>query len=167
MTVVSVYSRTHSITYVSENILRSLKEIVRTSGLDVDKFTHNWDLYHRGISTWIQSGHLEKVELEIIDPRSNSLVCKWEIQISYAWSSGNGSFWADTDQLQYHLRKVGLAPSDAWFRVLATNKPGKPTVDGWTGTNAYPTEGMVRQSLGGTIEHHGLGANTAYWRKVG
>ncbi len=31
---VNVYSHTHSVTYVAENILKSLKDIIRLSGLD-------------------------------------------------------------------------------------------------------------------------------------
>jgi Bacterial HORMA domain 2 len=34
MTSVAVYSYTHSVTYVADNILKSFKDIIRLSGLD-------------------------------------------------------------------------------------------------------------------------------------
>jgi hypothetical protein len=37
-------------------------------------------------------------------------------------------------------------------------------VDGWSSTTLRSTQNMVKQSLGSTIEHNGLGANTSYWR---
>jgi hypothetical protein len=167
VTTVSAYSYTHSVTYVAENILKGFREIIRLTGLDPAKFVDDWEVSHRGISTWMQSGHLKMVALEIIDPRTNTLVFKWEMEISYTWSSGDGSFWADIDQLRYHMRKVGLAPSDASYRLLVTRHPGWAAVDGWSSATAYSTAGMTRQSAGSTIEHNGLGAGSAYWRKTG
>ena len=85
----------------------------------------------------------------------------------YGWSaSGDGSFWTDTDQLKYAIRKTGVAPNAARYRLLMDNKPGRPDVPGWSRATYRSTDGMVRQSLGSTIEHSGLGASAAYWRKT-
>ena len=73
-------------------------------------------------------------------------------------------FYTDTDQLRYHIKKAGVAPASANYDILLKNKPGRPDVAGW-GTGSFrATDGMVRQSLGSTIEHSGLGASAAYWR---
>ena len=77
-----------------------------------------------------------------------------------------GSFWTDTGQLKYAIRKAGVAPSTARYRLLMDNKPERPDVDGWSPASYRSTAGMVRQSLGSTIEHSGLGASAAYWRKT-
>jgi hypothetical protein len=103
--------------------------------------------------------------LEIYDPRTDNLITRWDIDVVYNWSSGDGSFWTDTEQLRYHIQKAGLAPSEASYRLLMDNKPGRPDVQGWSSTNFRSTNGMVRQTLGSTIEHNGLGASSAYWRK--
>lgn len=164
MTTVSAYSRTHSVTYIAENVLKSLKDIVRLSGMDPTKLTDEWESIHRAMRTWLDSEHLEKVVLEVYNPSTGALVLRWDIDIVYQWSSGDGTFYTDTEQLRYHIRKSGVAPADARYDILLKNKPGRPDVAGW-GTGSFrATDGMVRQSLGSTIEHSGLGANAAYWR---
>lgn len=165
MTTVCVYTYIHSVTYVSDNILKSLKNILRLSGLDPDKLTDDWETYMRGLSTWLQSQHMEKVILEIFNPATDALVIRWDIDIVYAWSgSADGTFWTDTNQLRYHISKAGLVPSQADYRVLLQNKDGAAQVAGWGPTSGRSTQGMVKQSLGSTIHHNGLGGNAGYWR---
>ncbi len=166
MTAVSVYSFTHSVSYVADNILKSIKDVIRLSGLNPTKLVDGWETNMRGIVTWLTSGHLQRVVLEIYDPKTARLVVRWDVDISYSWSAGDGTFWTDTEQLTYHIRKAGVAPSEASYRLLCDNKPGWPAVDGWSSTTFQSTNGMVRQSLGSTIEHSGLGAAAAYWRKT-
>ena len=175
MSTVAVYSYTQSVTFVADNILKSLKDIIRLSGLDPAKLVGDWEVLLRGISTWIESQHLETVTLEIYNPKVDALVTRWDVSISYTWDvsisytwdSSAGTFWTDTDQLRYAMRKAGLVPSEACYRVVVShNKPGRPDVSGWSSCNLRSTDGMVRQSLGTTVEHNGLGANAAYWRKV-
>lgn len=167
MTAVSVNTYTHSVTYVADNILKSIKDIVRLSGLDPSNLVNSWESNMRALRTWLDSQHLEQVKLEIFDPRTDELVTRWDIDVVYGWSaSGDGSFWTDTDQLKYHIRKAGLAPAEAKYRLLLKTKPNEPHVDGWGDVYGRSTAGMVRQSLGTTIEHYGLGANASYWRKA-
>jgi hypothetical protein len=167
MTTVAVNTYTHSVTYVADNILKSLKDIVRLSGLDPSHLVNSWESTMRAMRAWLESQHLEQVTLEIYDPITDALVTKWDIDIAYAWSAGgDGNFWTDTEQLKYHIRKQGIAPSQAKYRLLLKTKPNEPKVEGWGDVYGRSTTGMVRQSLGSTVEHHGLGANTSYWRKV-
>jgi hypothetical protein len=165
MSAVAVYSYTQSVVYVADNILKSLKDIIRLSGLDPAKLVGDWEVLLRGISTWIESKHLEAVKLEIYDPKTDALITRWDVAISYSWDISAGTFWTDTEQLKYAIRKAGLMPSQASYRVLATNSKGRPDVDGWNSCNLRSTDGMVQQGLGTTIEHNGLGASTTYWRK--
>lgn len=166
MTAVAVYSYTHSVTYVADNILKSLKDIIRLSGLDPSKLANSWDSNMRALRTWLESGHLQRVVLEIYHPETDALITRWDMDVVYSWSSGDGNFWTDTEQLKYHILKAGVAPSAAGYRLLMDNKDGRPDVEGWSTANYRSTNGMVRQSLGSTIEHSGLGASAAYWRKT-
>lgn len=166
MTTVSAYSYTHSVTYVADNVLKSLKDIIRLSGMNPTKLTDEWDSIHRAMRAWLDSQHLEKVVLEVYNPSTGALVLRWDIDIVYQWSSGDGTFYTDTEQLRYHIRKAGVAPAEARYDVLLKNKPGRPDVAGWGPGSFRSTDGMVRQSLGSTIEHSGLGANAAYWRSA-
>jgi len=165
MSAVATYNYTHSVTYVTDNILKSLKDIIVLSGMDPSAFVGDWASNSRAIKAWLESGHLEQVILEIFNPNTDTLIFKWEVGIVYGASNGDGSFWTDTEQLAYAIRKCGVLPSQAKYSVQLKNKPGRPDVDGWGPGSARSTAGMVRQSLGTTVEHNGLGANTAYWRK--
>ena len=136
MTSVAVNTYTHSVTYVADNILKSLKDIIRLSGLDPSEFVGDWDTNMRGIQTWLNTGDLETVKLEIFDPKTDALIFRWDIDIAYGWSNGDGSFWTDTDQLRYAIKKAGLAPSEARYRLLVHAKPGRPDVIGWSKATA-------------------------------
>jgi hypothetical protein len=162
---VSVRSYTHATTYVAENILRSLKNILLYSGLDPEKLTDDWDVLHRGIKAWIDSGHLMKVVLEVFDPKSDALVGRWDVNISYEWSGGDGQFWTDTDAIRFAIKKSGVLPSTAKYRVVATTAPGRPDVAGWSSTTLRSTDGMVEQRIGTSIEASGLSGGVSYYRR--
>jgi hypothetical protein len=164
MTSVAVNTYTHSVTYVADNILKSFKDIIRLSGLDPAKFVNEWETNMRAIKTWLGTGDLERVVLEVFNPWTGALIVRWDINIVYGWS-GDGSFWTDTEQLKYHIRKAGLAPSDAAYDIVLKTKPGRPDVLGWGPGSFRSTDGFVCHSLGTTIEHQGLGGSAAYWRK--
>jgi hypothetical protein len=164
MTVVATYSYTHSVTYVADNILKSLKDVIRLSGLDPDRFVANWEVHSTGVRTWLESGDLESVTLEIYDPRTNDLVTRWDVDIVYGWGTGDGSFWTDTDQLRYALRKAGVVPSEAKYELVLRTKQNRPDVPGWSRGHFRSTAGFVKQSLGSTVQHNGLAAQAGYWR---
>jgi hypothetical protein len=165
MTNVVTYSYSHSVTYVADNILKSLKDIIRLSGLDPSQFVASYADYTRALEAWLNSGDLEMVILEIYNPNTNALIIRWDIEVVYSWSGGSGSFWTDTEQLRYAIKKVGINPIEAKYTLLLKHKPGAPDVSGWGPSSYRSTAGMLRQSLGSTVEHSGLGASTSYWRK--
>lgn len=166
MTSVTVNTYSHSTTYVADNILKSIKDIILLSGLDPGAFVGNWQSNLEAIRTWLSSQVLRGVKLEIYNPKSDALIFRWDIDVIYAWSGGDGEFWTDTEQLRYAIRKAGLVPSEAKYQFLLTVKPGTPDLPGWSDSTLRSTQGMVRQSLGTTVEHSGLGGNTSYWRKA-
>jgi Bacterial HORMA domain 2 len=165
MTSVTVNTFTHSVTYVADNILKSMKDIIRLSGLDPANLVNGWSTHMKALQAWLGSRHLETVVLEIFNPKTDELVGRWDIDVIYTTGSGDGGFWTDTEQIKYHVRKAGLLPSDAAYRLLLQNKQGYGAVEGWSSSSYRSTDGFVRQSLGSTIEHNGLGGNAAYWRK--
>ncbi len=165
MTTVAVNTYTHSVTYVADNILKSMKDIIRLSGLDPTNMVNDWSSNMRAIQTWLHSGHLEVVVLEIFNPRTDALVGRWDIDVIYTTGLGDGGFWTDTEQIKFHVRKAGLARSEARYRLVLQTKSGRPEVDGWGPTQYRSTEGFVRHNLGSTIEYYGLGGSAAYWRK--
>jgi hypothetical protein len=166
MSTVAVYSKTHSVTYVADNILKSLKDIIRLSGLDPSEFVGDWQTNMRAVRTWLESGHLNRIMLEIYNPKTDALIERWDIDVAYGGAGGDGSFWLDTEQLKYAIRKAGVAPSEARYCLKIDTKEGRPDVAGWSRGQCRSTSGMVRQSLGATIEHGALSASTSYLRRV-
>lgn len=166
MSTVAVYSYSHSVSYVTDNILKSFKDVLVNSGLDPQKLVEEGKVLHAGIKQWIETGHLESVTLEIYHPATDKLIGRWDIAVTYGWSSDAGKFWVDTDTIRYAIKKLGLHPSEALYRVVVKNKPGQPVVNGWSTTEFRSTDGMVRQSIGTGVEHNGLSASTSYWRTI-
>lgn len=163
---VSVRSYTHATTYVADNILRSLKNILLYSGLDPDKLVDEWEVLHRGIKTWIDSGHLRKIILEVYDATTNALVGRWDVNVTYEWTGGDGEFWTDTEAIRFAIRKAGVLPSAAKYRIVADTASGEPAVIGWSSTSLRSTQGMVEQRIGTSIEASGLSGELSYYRRA-
>ena len=164
--VVNTY--VHSVTHVADNMIHSLHQIIRESGLSPEKLAGEWSSLRRAISAWLNSGHLDMVILEVYDSEvgiPGGLVHRWDFDIYYG-SGGDGSMWANTEDVKYHIRKAGLWPSHCDYRVLLMTKPNEPYVTGWSDTPLRSTAGFVRQSIGTTIDGNGyISAGSAYWRK--
>ena len=162
-TFVVVNTYTHSVTYVTDKMMMSLKEIIRCSGLSPEKFVADWRVLHRGISTWLNSQDLENVILEVYNPTTDALIGRWDFEMYYG-STGDGAMWVNTDDIKYHILKSGQWPSACDYRIVLTTKRGRHDVAGWSATTLRSTDGFVRQSLGTTIDGNGLKSGTAYWR---
>ena len=67
----TVNTYTHSVTYVTGEMVRSLKQIIRLSGLNADLLMNSWVSLETGISAWLRSKHLKKVTLEIYHPKTD------------------------------------------------------------------------------------------------
>lgn len=162
---VAVNTYTYSVTYLADNILRSVQDVVRLSGLDLDKIANQWPSIQKALTIWMESKHLQRVILEVYDPNTQDLVVRWDLEIEYGWSESNGRFWVDTEQLKMAIKKTGVWPSDCSYDIILSNKEGRPDVDGWRPCSLRSTAGFIKQSLGTTIEHSGLGAAASYFRK--
>ncbi len=162
---VSVYSYAHSVTYVAGQMLRSLKIIILGVGLDPEKLTEDWDVLERGLKAWLDSKHLERVRLEVYNPRTDEFVGGWDFTIDYGYGTDEGEMWADTQQIRSTIIKCGTYPSLCEYRIVVTNKPGRPDVAGWSKTTFRSTDGFVFQSIGTAVGSHSIGAESGYWRK--
>jgi hypothetical protein len=91
--------------------LKGLKDIIRLVGLDPSEFVGDWELHMRGVQTWLNTVDLETVKLEIYNPKTDPLIFRWDIDIAYGWSGGDGSCWTDTEQLKIRDQK-GRANSE-------------------------------------------------------
>jgi len=165
-TFVTANTYTHTTTYITDKMLRSLQLIIRESGLDPSKFANDWEWMERGIRTWLGTQDLQTVILEVYDLLGGQLVGRWDFDIIYDYDGdGDGGMWADTDAIRYAIRKAGLWPSQCQYRLVTVTKPGRPDVAGWSGTTLRSTDGFARHSIGTTIGAVAAGTSTAYWRR--
>ena len=165
-THVAVNTYTHSVTYVTGEMVRSLKQIVRLSGLNADLLMNSWVSLEAGISVWIRSKHLKKVTLEIYNPKTDVLVTRWDFEINYSYAADDdGSLWADYEAIKVAIAKAGViaATCKYEFKILA---PGGEDVTGWSKGSYRSTDGFLQHSLGTTISGNSLGTGTSFWRKT-
>lgn len=166
MSTSSVYAYTHSVTYVTDQILRSLKKIICWIGLNPNKFVGSWDSTDLAIKTWLHSGDLRAAVLEIYNSNTGALASRWEFTIDYNYEYEDVvSMWLDAEAIRSAIRKCGTLPSYCDYRVVLTTNRNRPDVPGWGATTLLSTDGFVKQSIGTTIGTFALGAQAGYWRK--
>ena len=134
MSAVAVFSyiRIRSSTW-PDNILKSLKRHYQAERTGSGKAANDRTVLLRGIQRLNRgSRHLERVTLEIFDPKDGRLVVRWDIKSClYTWDVSAGTYWTDTEQLKWAIGKAGLVPGEADCSVSVSNKPGRPDVSGW------------------------------------
>lgn len=163
-TFVAVNTYTYSLTYLSEKLVYSLKEVIRESGLDPGRLASNWESTQKAISTLLATHDLLAVHLEVYKPLTGKLVLRWDFDVVYD-VDGDGSMWVDADDLKYHILKAGQAPSQCNYRVILAMRQGRPPPPDWESCEFRTTNGMSRHSIGTMINaSNGLGSRAAYWR---
>src|SRR3546814_11506173 len=103
MTIVAVNTYTHSVTYVADNILKSMKDIILLSGLDPTNLVDGWASKMRALQTWLASRHLDVVVLDILNSTTDALIGRRGIDVVYTTRSGVGGFLTATDKLSPHV----------------------------------------------------------------
>jgi hypothetical protein len=163
-TRVRVNTRTNTITYVTDQVMRSVKDIIGLVGLDPTSL--DWESTETALGAWLGSEHLQVVTLEIYSPRTDALVHRWDITIDYNHgTNADETFWNDLAATKYAIAKAGQVAKDCKYDIKVKNKPGHPDVAGWGSCSYRSTEGMVKQSVGTTIGSSSIGAQTDFWRK--
>lgn len=162
-TFVAVNTYTYSLTYLSEKLVYSLKEVIRESGLDPGRLANDWESTQDAVHTWLSTRDLLAVTLEVYSPWTDKLVLRWDFDVMYD-VQGDGSMWVDGDDLRYHIIKKGQVPSTCKYRVILRTKPGHPNVPGWGPCEFRSINGLSRHSIGTMINAaNGLGSRAAYW----
>lgn len=166
MSTVSVSTSVYSATHVATNMLRGLKQIVAGCGLDTSKLVGQWSVLEAGMSTWVASGDLEELVLEVWDSSSpNGLIGRFDFRIDYSYyGSGDGDLWLDPDTVAWAIKKNGSYPSGCEYRIVADTALGAPHVDGWSKTTLRSTGGLRRHSVGTALGGASMGAGLSYWK---
>lgn len=165
-TSVRVNTHTYATTHVATNMLRSVKQIIRESGLSIAKIQADWGVLETGIATWLRSRHLRRLILEVYDPTKAAgadLAGRFDFTIDYGYyADGDGELWLDPDTVSFAVRKNGSYPARCGYIIIADTAPGYLPVSGWSTTRLRSTDGFTRHSVGTTIGGGSLGADLAY-----
>ena len=164
-TVVQVNTHTYATTHVATNLVRSLKQLIVSCGLDASKIIGEWQTLERGVARWLGTRHLERLVLEIYAANTGRLVRRFDFDIDYSYHpSGDGDLWIDPDTVDYAVRKAGQIPADCPYDIFAQTSPGRPDVAGWTTGRLQSTSGLTRISVGAAIGGGELGASLGVWK---
>ncbi|HXL62283.1 MAG TPA: hypothetical protein VN959_16685 [Mycobacterium sp.] len=166
-TAVRVNTSVYAVTHIVGNIGMGLKRLVSGCGLDAAAITRSWITTENAVATWLRSGHLRTVTLEVWDPATSdtALAGRFDFDIDYDYyADGDGALWMDTGYVNSVIRKSGAVPSQCSYRVVCSVAPGSPEVPGWGDTTLRSTAGMRRHSTGTTMGGGSLGAGLAYWK---
>lgn len=159
------YTYAYSVPYVTDNMLRSMRQIVNAIGLDPSKFLNLWETYSQGIEMWLADGDMRSMTLEVYNPVTNILIQQWIMDVCYSDHDGDGSFfWTDTDQIARAIESAGVCPIDAEYIIYVGTRPGARVLNNWCSVQESSADQMVRQSLGQNIEANELGASLSYLR---
>src|SRR5258706_609380 len=103
-----VYSQTHNVVFLSDNLRNTLRDVIRECGLSPDRLMQDWGTIERGIRTWLESGHLNNVVVEFFKPGTSSAVARWDFPIGYSGSGVSDYMWRDTNYLKQLIAKCAL-----------------------------------------------------------
>lgn len=166
--VVRVNTYAYATTHVATNMLRSVKQIIRESGLRIDIIQNQWTVLETGVATWLRSRHLKALVLEVHDPTKpagGGLVGRFDFTIDYTYGDGDGELWLDPDTVSYAVRKNGSYPANCAYRLVADTAPDRPDVLGWTTSTLRSTAGLTRHTVGTAIGGGSLGAGLSYYTR--
>jgi hypothetical protein len=168
-TSVQVSTLTHSTTFVANNLLRSIKQLVVGSGLTADTLAGDWAVLERGIAAWLESRHLNTLTLEVFKAGTSTptgLLGRFDFNIDYGYyPGGDGDLWLDSAAVAFAIKKAGTYPSLCQYRVLASCAEGRAVVNGWSDTTYRSAAGFTQQSMGTSIGGGSLGAGLSVYRK--
>lgn len=168
ITSVRVNTGTYAATHVATNMLFSVRSIVKSSGLNPDLIRRQWAILETGLATWLSSGHLKTLTLEVYDSTcsGSGLVGRFDFSIDYGYYPGaDGELWLDPDTVAHAVRKAGSFPGRCEYLIIAHTAPWRPEVPGWTSCNYRSTDGFARHVVGTAIGGGSVGASLAYYTR--
>ena len=148
-TATSVYTRTHTATYLTEVILGSIGELLAELGIKSDRLYERWELDAAAIQQWIEEESLDTVVLECHQP-SGTVSPIVEFPVVYnAYGLGDKQFTAQRAKLARYRAKLARVPAGTLFGIVCTFRTSHHTpMDGWTATSRASTSGMRSSSFG-------------------
>lgn len=160
----TTYARTHSVTFLSDNLLNTLREIIRENGLSPEKLMQDRDVIATGLRTWLTSGHLTRIVVEFYRPGAAAADARWDLPVAYDGSGVDDDMWVDKNYLKQLIAKAKRPATDCSYRIVLFTSPGAQNVSGFTDCSLLPTGSLVARSAGTAIATGHMTAAITYWR---
>ena len=160
----STYALTHSITFMADNLLNLLRDLVRENGLSPAKLMGDRDDLARAIVSWLESGHLTKVVIEFYKPGALTADARWDFPVAYTGSGVEDDMWRDKNYLRQLIAKAKRPSSDCSYRVVLFHGAGAPAVEGFSSCSMLGTGALLARQAGTAIATGHLTAGITYWR---
>lgn len=158
------FSRTHSITFLSDNLRNTLREVIREYGITPDKLMQDWATIERGIKAWLETGHLKSVVVEFYKPSSSVASARWDFPAGYEGSGADDDMWLDKAYLRQLIAKSARPTLDCTYRITLAVKAGAPDVAGFSDTTFLSTGTLAARAAATIIATRHMTASAVYWR---
>jgi len=159
-----VFNQAHSFVFLSDNMRNVLREVIRENGISPDKLWQDWSTIERGIRTWLDSGHLNKVSVEFFKYGSAEADARWDFPIRHTGSGVVDDMWLDKNYLRQIIAKSKRPSGDCTYRIILCTDDGAPEVSGFTNCSFLSTGQMAARQAGTVIATGHVTASATYWR---
>jgi hypothetical protein len=159
-----VFSQTHSIVFLSDNLRNTLREVIREYGLSPNKLMQDWETIELGIQTWLRSRHLNKIVIEFFKPGASVASARWEFPVGYTGSGVDDDMWLDKAYLRQLIAKSAKPTMDCTYRIILCNDPGAARVEGFGDCPFLATGQLAARHAGTVIATAHMTAGATYWR---
>lgn len=159
-----VFTQTHSIVFLSDNLRNTLREVIRENGISPQKLVQDWEVIEQGIHTWLQSRHLNNIVVEFFKPGASIASARWEFPIGYTGSGVEDDMWLDKAYLRQLIAKAKRPTTDCTYRILLCTNSGAPTVAGFTSCTFLSTGQLAARQAGTVISTGHITASATYWK---
>jgi hypothetical protein len=159
-----VFTQTHSIVFLSDNLRNTLREVIRENGLSPNKLVQEWETIELGIRTWLASGHLNNIVVEFFKSGASISSARWEFPVGYTGSGVDDDMWLDKAYLRQLIAKAARPTADCTYRVLLCTNPGAAKVWGLTDCTFLSTGQLAARHAGTVIATGHMTAGATYWR---
>jgi hypothetical protein len=147
-TATTIYTRTHTATYLAELILGTIGDLLATLGIDSSHLYRDWDHDQAAIEKWIDEQSLDMVLLECQRPNGTvSPVFEFPIQYS-AYGLGDAAFTAQRAKLARYRAKLASVPAGTSYRLFCTFRSARTPMPGWYPGTRASTEGLRSTNFG-------------------
>ena len=154
-TAVRVNTTAYATTHVATNMLKSIRKSRVGWPRHRAGLLNNWAVLENGVSTWLGSGHLQSLVLEVFDPTlatGKDLVGRFDFVIDYGYyGDGNGELWLDPDTVSYASARTAATRVDAATASWPTRCPENRQSPDGSDMTFRSTNGFTRHTVGAAI----------------